>query len=387
MHTYSLDAHGWMLGNAVRTGAYIDALRRVVKPGDIVLDIGTGVGTFALAACRFGARRVHAIDPSEVIEVARELAAANGCADRIELVQALSTDVTLSRPADVLVEELHGVLPMFGPSLATIIDARARLLKPGGILIPRRERLWAALVDAPDLYAPHDRPGGGGDPGFNLDPVRSALVNHWIKRPVRGASIVEAPQVWAALDYATLDSPDVRGRLSWTVGRPATLHGLAVWFDSELADGVGFSNAPDQPGLPYGQAFFPWGRPVRIDEGDRVEVELVARLLSSEYVWCWAITVTDSSGARTAAERQSDFWRDAIPPAVMQRAGSDYAPRPNPDRAVDAAILDGLDRGDPVGAIAGAVRARVPGRFDGGDAELADRILALAKAYGVELPA
>ena len=272
MFTYSLDAHAWMLGKTVRTNAYIDALSRVVKPGDTVLDIGTGVGTFALAACRLGARRVYAVDPSDVIHVGRELAAANGCTDRIAFIQALSTDLTLSEPVDVIVQEIHGVLPMFGPSLATILDARTRLLKPGGALIPRRERLWAALVDSPELYAPHDRPWGDSDPGFNLDGVRSALINHWIKRTVHRASLVGAPQEWATLDYDTLDSPQVRGLLTWPVTRPATLHGVAVWFDAVLADGVEFSNAPDCPGLPYGQAFFPWGRPIPVEAGHSVSV-------------------------------------------------------------------------------------------------------------------
>ena len=92
---YSISDYGAMISDGVRMDAFVRALRGAVKPGAIVIDIGTGTGIFALLACRFGARRVYAIEPEDAIEVAREIAAANGCADRIEFIQAMSTRVTL----------------------------------------------------------------------------------------------------------------------------------------------------------------------------------------------------------------------------------------------------------------------------------------------------
>jgi len=84
-----------MIADTVRTGAYAEALRRAVKAGSVVLDIGTGTGIWALLACKFGARRVYAAEPGDAIHVAREIAAANGWSDRIEFIQRLSTEVTL----------------------------------------------------------------------------------------------------------------------------------------------------------------------------------------------------------------------------------------------------------------------------------------------------
>lgn len=92
---YSVDAFGSMIADQVRMSAYVQALEKHVKPDSVVLDIGTGTGIFALLACRFGARKVYAIEPNEAIQVARELAAANGYADRIEFIEDLSTRVTL----------------------------------------------------------------------------------------------------------------------------------------------------------------------------------------------------------------------------------------------------------------------------------------------------
>ena len=60
---FTLRNYGEMIDDAVRMDAYVAALRRVVKPGDVVLDIGTGTGIFAVLAARLGARRVFAVEP------------------------------------------------------------------------------------------------------------------------------------------------------------------------------------------------------------------------------------------------------------------------------------------------------------------------------------
>ena len=99
-----------------------------------------------------GARRVYAIEPDDIIQVARDLAAANGYADRIEFFQALSTQVNLPERADVIISDIRGPIPLFGLAIPAIIDARRRFLAPGGILIPRSDTLWAAVVTAPHLY-------------------------------------------------------------------------------------------------------------------------------------------------------------------------------------------------------------------------------------------
>ena len=87
---YSLAGYGHMVADKLRTDAYAQALKHQIKTGDVVADIGTGTGILALLACRFGARRVYAFEPSAIIELAREIAAANGFADRIEFIPKMS---------------------------------------------------------------------------------------------------------------------------------------------------------------------------------------------------------------------------------------------------------------------------------------------------------
>src|SRR2546423_7448973 len=142
---YSLHFYGQMLADASRMDAYAAALRQTVKPDSVVMDLGSGPGMFALLACKLGARRVYAVEPDNVIGLARETAMANGFADRIEFFESLSTKITLPEPANIIISDLRGVLPWFQQHIPSIIDARKRLLARRSVLIPRRDILWGAI--------------------------------------------------------------------------------------------------------------------------------------------------------------------------------------------------------------------------------------------------
>ena len=75
-----------------------------------------------------------------MIQIAREAAHANGFADRIEFIQAMTTDIDLPERVDGIVADINGAMPMFGTSLVSMLDARARFLKTDGWLIPRGKR-------------------------------------------------------------------------------------------------------------------------------------------------------------------------------------------------------------------------------------------------------
>ena len=269
MTMYSVHDYGAMIADRVRMDAYAEALRQAVKPGSVVLDLGSGAGIFALLACRLGARHVYAIEPSDIIEVGREIAAANGYSGRITFLQQRSEQVSLPEPVDVIVSDMRGVLPCLGGNLRALIDARRRFLAPGGTMIGRRDTVWAAMVEAPELYRSHFTGWEESTLGFDQQAARRIMANSWGKGRVPPEQFLAEPCRWATVDYETVAGPNFRAEMNWTVARAGTAHGLVVWFDAELADGVGFSNAPGQPELIYSSAFFPWPEPVSLDAGDR----------------------------------------------------------------------------------------------------------------------
>jgi protein arginine N-methyltransferase 1 len=362
---YSISDYGSMIADGVRMDAYVQALRQAVKPGSVVLDLGTGTGIFAMLACQLGARRVYAIEADDSIQVARETAADNGLAERIEFIQNLSTRVTLPEPVDVIVSDLHGVLPLFQQLISSIADARDRFLAPGGILIPQCETLWAAVVEAPELYSKHVIPWDDNTHALDLRAARRVVTNTWRKGRVDLEQLLVEPECWAKLDYNVVKDPNVSAEMTWTAMREGTAHGLSLWFDTVLAEGVSFSNAPGKTQTIFGNAFFPLSTPVMLAAGDTVSVAVRADLVGEDYIWCWNTRILDQgrSDQVKAQFKQSTFFGALLSPAQLQKRADSHIPKLNEEGQIDQFILSLVDGQTSLEEIARRVSGRFPSRF------------------------
>ena len=130
----------------VRTESFRRAIDAVVRPGDVVLDVGAGSGILSMFAAKAGAARVYAVERTTVAVLARELAAANGLGELMEVMHGDVLDVELPEPVDVIVSEWLGGFGIDEGMLAPVIAARDRWLKPGGAMIPQSVTAWAGAV-------------------------------------------------------------------------------------------------------------------------------------------------------------------------------------------------------------------------------------------------
>ena len=348
---YTLADYAGMIADYSRLDAYAAALRHSVRPDSVVADLGAGIGAFSLLAAQFGARRVYAIEPDDAIHLGRAIAAANGLADRIEFIQARSTDVSLAERATIIVSDLRGTLPQFGRHLPAIADARERLLAANGVLIPRRDKLWAAIVEAPDVYTEHVAPWRERTHGLDLTPAREMLANTWRKVHLAPDLLLSDAQCLEIRDYHETTNPDLDVESTWTARRMGAVHGLCVWFESELIDGVTFSNAPGRTPTAHGQGFFPFATPVALGEGDSMSVRLQANLVGDDYVWRW-----------TSLARTQSTLCTAFPPRQRQltKSAASHVPVLNPEGEIDLFVLARMRESMPLGDIARELLTRFP---------------------------
>ena len=340
---YSLAAYGQMVADKIRTDAYAQALQQLIKPGDVVVDIGTGPGILALLACRLGARRVYAFEPSGIIELAREIAAANGFAERIEFIPKMSTESSLPEPANVIVSDIHGILPFFGKSLVSIIDARDRFLAPNGHMIPRSDTLWIAGIRAPEIYEKHIGPGTSGH--TNSIVSRRHEANQF-DRPVRGDRRATVPRTTpprhprlpngqrnrSGCDRLVADRskcPGHRGPRACSLvrldpGRRHLVDQPARRPSSYLSAGI-VSLARTAP-----------GRARR-----HVTVDISAKLVGDEYVWRWdtQLQSKNSPNRSKPSFRQSTFFGADLSLPELRASASQFQPKLNEDGRIDHRIL------------------------------------------------
>ncbi|MDA1081240.1 MAG: 50S ribosomal protein L11 methyltransferase [Gemmatimonadetes bacterium] len=236
--------YDWMFADRVRTTAYLSAIASVVRPGDVVVEIGTGVGYFAVAAARAGARMVYAIESDPSIVLAEQLIRENGCGDRVRCVRGDANQIVLPERGTVLLSDVRGLLPLFGDAIPTLINVRERMLAPDARLIPRRDVVHAAPCTAPRKWAQDELALGLAPHGVSRQVLAARARSRLHGDRVDSAAICAAPAQVAILDYATITSPDVDATVSWAVDRAAPLEGIALWFDADLADSVGFSTSP-----------------------------------------------------------------------------------------------------------------------------------------------
>lgn len=362
---YSLGAYGSMIADRVRVEAYAGALRKAVRKGSIVAEIGTGPGIFAVLACQLGASKVFAIEAAEIIQVAREVAAANGCADKIDFFEQLSHQVTLPARADVVLSDLNGVLPLFQRHIPAIVDARRRFLVPGGTMIPRRDTVWAAVVEAPKPYSEIVDSWDKNPLSQDLAAARTLAINDGLKVHVSPRQLLTGHGRWATLDYAVIENHDVRGDLQWTIERAGTGHGIVVWFDADLAEGVGFSNAPGTPETVYGSYFFPWTQPVPLEVGQSVSVSLDAKLVENDYVWRWTTRIEPFGGSAALPIHfvQSQLDGAVLSPKQLHKMAADHIPRLSDEGLLRRRAFELMDGNSTLEEIARKLAAEFPQRF------------------------
>lgn len=80
-------SHEQLVFDKIRCDTFREAIHRVVKPGDVVVDLGAGTGLLSFFALEAGAHHVYAIEISPIANAAAELIEANNFRDRITLIR------------------------------------------------------------------------------------------------------------------------------------------------------------------------------------------------------------------------------------------------------------------------------------------------------------
>lgn len=320
-----IDEHRLYLSDEARVSAFAAALADIVKPSDVVLDLGSGTGILGLLACRAGASRVYAVDGGGMAELARAIARANGLDNRVRVVNGHSTQIDLPERADVLVTDQIGHFGFDAGIVGYVADAKRRLLKGDARLVPSRIDLWVAPVEAADIADAIDF-WDGRLASFDMRPVREMAANSGYPRALQPADLLGAPALGGSIDLCA-DRQTLLIEAETTIAREGTLHGIGGWFSAQLSPHVVMSNSPLASNrISRRDIVFPVTCPTGVTTGDRVRTRM--RILPDELVVSWTIEVHRRDASTPGFRFEHSTWRGMLlAPEQLRRTKPDYVPR------------------------------------------------------------
>lgn len=295
-----LEDHIGFLADAPRVDAYRRAIHATVRPGDVVVDVGTGTGVLAFMACEAGAARVYAIEQGPIVGLARKLARANGYEDRIHFIREHASRAQLPEKADVVVSDLVGEFAFEAGLFDVLTDARARWLKADGRTIPAAITLYLAPIESASLRHRlrfvDERPAG-----FDMTPLAEHARNTAYHIFPSADSLLSVPVVVAQYQLPLAVHPVINAQITVTAARDGTIDALAGWFDAELSPGVHMTNAPASlERLDRRVVALPVSPPIHVRRGDTLAITL--RLLVADHVFRWRVQRVGSGDDRSTCE-------------------------------------------------------------------------------------
>lgn len=268
--------HQGLLHDEMRNKVFYEALKKCVFADTKVLDIGAGSGVWAIAAARFGAKKVTAIESDEImIPLIQNHARENGFADKIEILCGNSLQINLAEKYDVIVSETIGNQAFDENIIGTMVDARRRFLADGGTIIPQKIALVAAPVClAEDFDLPKGLP-------FETDYLKS-LTRNFTSNLTNENSVEMLGETRKMLEVdlrEIAEEPDftnLSGR--WDLADVSRANAFVLWATAELADGINLDSRKTESWLPVVLRFKSFSRKIG-------EIELNLNSTPSQYRW------------------------------------------------------------------------------------------------------
>lgn len=281
-----------MLSDERRMIQYQKAIRPVVRPGDVVVDLGTGLGVLAMMAVQAGARHVYAVDVRpQVIPITQRILEANGCADRVTLIRADATEVELPEPVDVIINELIGDFGTDENIYECVAAVAANYLREGGRVLPRRLSTHMVGVSYNQEFR------GVYSAGFHdmdltaalTDPFEPEVIMHGVNHPP-----LELTNIHTLEDInfeAELPERAYEYEVKFDVSCSGPLQGFVGYFACELAAGVTLTNYPCYPGCHWVNWNWPVTPAVQVESGLQITGLLTTpeRTVASCWRFDWAV--------------------------------------------------------------------------------------------------
>lgn len=189
-----------------------------------------------------GAKLVIAVDKSEIMTKAMENVFHNGLQDKITCIKGAMEEVVLPvDQVDIIVSEWMGYFLLYEAMLPSVLYARDKYLKPGGLMVPSSMTMWMAPI-ADEEYVSDHVSFWRDVYGFDMKSMQEGIYEEARVEVVPAKSVCGKPFPFKGLDLYKVTKEDLSFNVKWksVLERDVDqLDGLLIWFDNFFDTEVG----------------------------------------------------------------------------------------------------------------------------------------------------
>ncbi|ORX50806.1 S-adenosyl-L-methionine-dependent methyltransferase [Hesseltinella vesiculosa] len=270
--------HEEMLKDEVRTMSYRDSMykNKHLFEGKVVLDVGCGTGILSMFAAKSGAKHVYGIDMSNIIVQAKQIVRDNGLEDKVTLIQGKMEEVQLPvDKVDIIISEWMGYFLLYESMLDTVLVARDKYLKEGGMIFPDKATMYIAGIEDAE-YKDEKINYWDNVYGFDYSSIKQIAIKEPLVDTVNGDTVITDACAFKDIDILTVKKEDLTFTAPFkvTAGRNDYVHAFLCWFDiafTHCHTPVTFSTGPHARYTHWKQTVFYTPSTLMVKAGDTME--------------------------------------------------------------------------------------------------------------------
>ena len=277
-----------MINDNLRNEKYFEAIKKAINKNEYVLEIGTGSGLLSMMAIDAGAKKVITCENNQSIsEIAKKIIIKNGYQSQINVINKSSTSLDvgedLSQKADLIISEIFSSELVGEGIQPSILDAKNRLLKDNGKMIPESAEIKIAVLESSSET--RNKCFIGKINKYELSDFNQITGNKFsLDLQNMDINFLSNEKIAFSFDFYSNDITKQKNKiLSIPINKDGTCLGIVTWMKINLYQGVYLENNPtNKQNSHWTNLIYRFDEPLKVSKG--INLKIKASLMADS-IW------------------------------------------------------------------------------------------------------